>query len=360
MSDIPIIELSGSPEEMGEAFGEAFKEETRQLTESRIENLIRFIGRHAPDRAVSRRSILESIGRTVAAHESFDAAIWSEFCGIARAADLAVEELLIGNGYTDLRDIVLFAGPADAPSEHTGECSAFLVPADLARDHRPIVGQTWDMTENTRPFLVLVRRKPIDAPETVCLTTTGCLCLIGMNSEGVAVGNTNLIPTDARPGVNYLFAITRALTCSSAEDAIYVIERTPRASGHFFYAADGNTALNIETTAARTHRTVVEDGVFVHTNHYLSDELRRIEFVGKWLENTRWRYQKLGEKLGELSPPLELETCSRQLAAVTQDKVEVGTSLSSTLATVGQCPGEGTLMVWAGGADEGDPTVLSV
>jgi len=360
MADIPTIELSGSPAEMGEAFGEGFKEEARQLTESRIEALIRFIGRHAPDREVSRRSVLESVGRTVAAHESFDPAIWSEFCGIARAADLAVEELLIGNGYTDLRDIVLFEGPADAPSEHTGECSAFLVPADAARDHRPIVGQTWDMTESARPFLVLVHRKPIDAPETVGLTTTGCLCLIGMNSEGVAVGNTNLIPTDARPGVNYLFTITRALRCSSAEDAIDAIERTPRASGHNFYAADGDTALNLETTAAWGHRTVVEGGVFIHTNHYLSEELRRIEFARKSLENSTWRYETLGEKLGELSPPLELEACSRQLAAVTQDKVEVGESSSSTLATVGQCPGEGMLMVWAGGADDGAPTVLSV
>lgn len=363
MSDLATIELRGSPAAMGEAFGETFRDETRGLTESRIRHLIEFVERHAPGRSVSREAVLACVGQTVPAHESFDPAIWAEFRGIARAAGLSVEELLVGNGYTDLRDVVLFEGAAAGSPGEEGGCSAFAVPADLTRDGHPIVGQTWDMNETARPFVLVVRRKPADAPETLGLTTAGCLCLMGMNSEGVAVGNTNLVPTDARPGVHYLFTITRALRCGSAAEAADVIEAVPRASGHNYYAADEHTAVNLETTAARAHRTAVNGGVFVHTNHYLSDALRAVEFDGQDLRNSRWRYETLSGEFGRLSPPLETAACWRRLAAVTQEKVAEGNAVAQgigTLAAIAMCPGEGELLCCPGGPDEAGATVLTL
>ena len=113
----------------------------------------------------ARTKVLELTALTIEAHRSYDAALWDEFCGIARGADLTIEELLVGNGYTDVRDFVLFQElpPGDHPF-HDGGCTALLVPGECA-EGSPIVGQTWDMNQDAMDYLVIVHRRPDDDPE---------------------------------------------------------------------------------------------------------------------------------------------------------------------------------------------------
>ena len=366
MDRLRVVELSGAPRRMGEAFGEEFREDIQNFTQSRMDHLAEFVQRHDPGRRLSREAILTAVRLTLDAHRQFDAAIWEEFCGIARAAHLALEELLVGNGYTDMRDFVLFAGaePAAGPAGHLGECSAFLIPADRA-DGEPIVGQTWDMNADAAEFVRVVHRKPDDAPETLGLTTVGCLCLIGMNSEGVAVGNTNLVPTDARPGVNYLFTLTRALRCGSAEEAAAQVEAAPRLSGHNYYTADARTAINVETTAEHAHRSTVEGDVFVHTNHYLAEPLRPLELEALDLSNSEWRYETLSGNVARLSDTVRMDAAWTLLSDVTQADVqrELGGDsprASATLAAVVQCPGRRVLYACVGGPAEGNAQVFEL
>ena len=342
---------------MGEAFGEQFRDDVRALTESRIAHLMEFVATHQPQRKLSRDDALALAAASVDAHRQLDEDIWAEFAGIARGAGLAIEELLIGNGFTDVRDYVFFAAPAAAAAaEHAGECSALLVAASAADDN-PIVGQTWDMSTDARPFVVLVHRRPTGAPETLGVTTAGCLCLIGMNSEGVAAGNTNLIPTDARAGVNYLFTITKALKCSSAEAAAASIEAAPRMSGHNYYVADERKAINLEATATRVVRTDVADGVFVHTNHYLSEELRPLEFAGQDPANSTFRYERLAGNFADVAAPVTMADCwaalsddTRGAGAVCNEDYEGRYGQFSTLATVIMCPALGEMWACQGGA----------
>ena len=342
------VELAGAPKAMGEAFGEQFRQEIQDFARLRMESLLAHVRKHDPERDISRQDVLALAGRTAAAHEQFCPPIWEEFCGIARGADLTVEELLIENGLTDFRDFVLFQNPAfeGEPPGHLGECTAFLVPGRLADGH-PIVGQTWDMDATAQRFLVVVHRKPDDAPETLGLTTAGCLCLIGMNSEGVAVGNTNLVPTDARVGVNYLFTITHALRCRSADEAAGSIEATPRLSGHNFYVADAHEAINVETTARRAERTVVERKVFVHANHHLAESLKPLQFPRQSLASSQRRQERLAADLTRLQAPITPDACWSQLANVVQISGEH--SAVATCATVVLCPAARTLHVCAGG-----------
>ena len=353
--------VSGPPRRMGEAFGEEFRDDIRRLTESRIAHLIEHVAVHGQGRTVTRAAALALAAGTVDAHRAYCPSIWEEFAGIAAAAGLSVEDLLIGNGFTDFRDLALLAGGGPVgEAEPPGECSAFLVPACLSAAVGPIVGQTWDMHQDAVEFLVVLHRKPDDGPETLGLTTTGCLCLIGMNSEGVAVGNTNLVPTDARVGVNYLFTITRALQCSSAAEAAEAVIDTPRLSGHDFYMADEKHAFNVESTAARHVLTEVADDVFVHTNHYLDGELQRLEAPLR-LANSRWRKQRLADNFAALDRPIGLDACWAQLAdntrgdgAICNEDYNARFGPFATVATVVQCPGSRTIHLCAGGGRTGE------
>jgi len=360
--ELETIELTGNSAEMGCCHGEHFRGPIRELAELRMGHLAKFVARYDPSRNVGPDEILAAARRTFDAHRRFDPSSWSELEGIAHGADIPVEELLVSNGYTDLRDFVAFAGAGAAGCEgHLGECSAFLVCGERAAGGAPLVGQTWDLHADGAPYVILVRRRPSDAPATVGITTTGCLCLIGCNSEGVAVGNTNLIPRDVRVGVNYLFTITAALRCRSAGEAADLVEGAPRLSGHNFLVADGREAINVETTARRCCRTAVTgEEVFVHTNHYLDGELAGLE-VPRELSGTRFRRDRLRENFAGVSGAISMDDCWRQLAddtrqdgaAVCNEDYEGRFGAVATLATIVQCPGQGRICACAGGARGG-------
>ena len=159
------IEVSGRPQSMGQCFGEEFAAEIRELTALRMDRLVDFVRKYDADRRIGREDVLELSRRTVAAHRRFDAAIWEEFCGIARSAGLSVEELLIGNGFTDFRDFVLFQSKALRRGRpgHVGECTAFLVPGECADKGRPVLLTAGDVRQ-----LQLVKGSIAAGTEILC------------------------------------------------------------------------------------------------------------------------------------------------------------------------------------------------
>jgi isopenicillin-N N-acyltransferase like protein len=364
VSELRKVELAGAPRAMGEAFGEMFREDIRRFADIRMGYLIAFVERYDPGRAMSRDEVLACAAQVVPAHREFDPSIWAEFEGIAHGAGLSLEELIVCNGLTDLRDFALLqGGPATGPVDVVGECTALLVPADRAQNGQPILAQTWDMHADAINFILVVHRKPDGQPETLSLTTVGCLCLIGMNSEGVCVGNNNLSPTDTDLGVNYLFTITHALQKASALDAIQAIEDTPRLSGHNYYAVDAHNVFNSEVTAKLAKRTTVTGEAFVHANHYLDEELVKLELPGYVKKNTNWRYDKLSEERSKKLDPLSMEDCWELLNHVEQGNVDGGAITAKgggTVATVVQCPARRTTHICAGPPKPGNAEILTL
>lgn len=369
MGPLTVFEIGGKPDRMGEAFGEHFRQKIRDLSVSRQEHLREFLDKFDPGRNLTRDAVLEHAGTVLEAHEAYDAGIWREFDGIARGAGLTPEELLVANGLTDLQDFVLVQNPKIKPTHpqhvETG-CSAFVA-GRANTPGKPIVGQTWDMNYDAVHYVVLVRRKPDNAPETLCITTTGCLCLVGMNSEGVSVGNTNLVATDATPGVNYLFTITRALRSRSAREASQVIQESPRLSGHFFYTADAREAVALETTAGKHVCRDIETGLHTHTNHYLEESLKPFEFQGKKKDNSVWRQARLADSFARLDGPVTLEAgwdhlsdTHREEDCIICNEDYSGKSPYATAATIVQCPGEHRMMACVGGGHSGTRQELSV
>ncbi|MCK4511655.1 hypothetical protein KAW64_07950 [bacterium] len=367
MSELRYIEVTGSPRAMGEAHGEMFRDAIRRFTERRIEYCLGFVDKYAPGRPIGREDVLRAAENVMKPHRQYDDAIWQEFDGIAGGAGISLPELLVGNGLTDLRDLVRMGdetgdgqresgNAAGRGGGHTGECTSFACSAE-ACGGSPIIGQTWDMHPDARDYLAIVRRRPSDAAETLSLTTVGCLSLAGLNSEGVAVCNNNLVPTDPQSGVNYLFAITRALAATTALEAVGVIEETSRLSGHNFVVGDASSAFNVETTATASARTEVRRGVFVHANHYTAPELLSAAYERIDLAGSRWRETHLVELFRDVPHLITADVCwellsdnTRGAGAVCNEDYDGIYGESATAATVVIEPADGRLIASAGGA----------
>ena len=168
MSELRYMEVSGTPHVMGESQGEEHRDEIRDLVGRRVEHLIEFVHKYDPGRALDVPSTLDVAGSLLDAHRGYDHHLWEEFSGIARGAGVTEAELLIGNGLTDVRDLVLMQGLANredavpegpAPEDRgelggdTGECTVFGASAEVSGGS-PIIGQTWDMHPDARDFQI--------------------------------------------------------------------------------------------------------------------------------------------------------------------------------------------------------------
>ena len=261
--DIRLIDLEGTPREMGRHHGDLFADGARAMCDARIDLCLQAGG------GLSRAEVLALAGESLPVFADVAPTAYAEFQGIADGVGVSEEELFIGNGYTDFVDLVRRRG--DAPSE----CTAFQVAAEASADGRAYMGQTWDMNGTAFPHVVAFRRRPTSGPASVTMTTTGCLSLVGVNECGVAIGNTNLVPHDARNGVMYLAIIHEALAQTTFEAAVRVVTDAPRMSGHFYTLGGPDGELvGIETTGGR-HVTLMPNdaGLLGHANHYTDSGL---------------------------------------------------------------------------------------
>jgi isopenicillin-N N-acyltransferase like protein len=305
--DLPIIELAGSAKSMGESFGECCGEEIRELYALRLESAIRYSEDNG--RAVTEEQVHDIARECLKPTQAYDSIVYDEFVGIAAAANISPEQCYVLQGLTDLRDLLAF-GPLPVGMG----CSSFILGADHSATGGMLLGQTWDLHTDNMPYVRLIHRKPENDPETWSLTLTGCLSLIGINAEGIAVGNTNLQTTDARVGVQYLTVLHRALRSRSLSEAVESIRQAPRSGAHYYYAAgpDG-LAVGLECSATRAVPFETRMGIFVHCNPALSEEIAAMETDAP-PASTLYRQERLGQLLASHEQPLGLEDLKRFLA----------------------------------------------
>jgi len=279
--------LNGSPRCMGESFGKQKREAIHELAEIRFHDAQKFCVDYGKQ-PWKEDDLWQLIRECLTVAEAWDRDAYEEFLGIARGADMEPERLFLMQGLTDLRDHMFFSGRAEAEG-----CSSFIIDRERTKEGHVLIGQNWDLQTSNLDFILLVQRRPTNAPETISLTLAGCLSLIGMNSEGVAIGNTNLLTSDTRPGIHYLFLIHRVLRCKNIAEVTPVMESAPRIGGHYYYVADASgRGVGFECTARKVSLLHPEEGRLVHCNHILASDLQSLE-VSLASDSTCFRQKRL-------------------------------------------------------------------
>jgi len=272
---------------MGEAFGEACRESIQRLAEIRLKAAQRF-GIERAGKQWEESTVLEWAASCLPIAETWDPQTHEEFLGIARGADLTPERLFVMQGLTDIRDHMAFR-----PEPDTEGCSSLILGRERAEGGRLLAGQNWDLETSNMDYVVLVRRRPDNAPETASLTLTGCLSLIGLNSEGFGIGTTNFTLGDTRAGIHYLQLIHRLLRCRSAEEAACLAEQAPRLAAHYYYLVDANgRGVGLECSGRSAHRFHPEKGRLVRCNHILHPDFKTLE-VTPPAESSCFRQERL-------------------------------------------------------------------
>lgn len=276
---IPILELRGTPYEIGLAHGGAFRERIVAFTAS-------ITAVHQANNAtlsVAADTLKAFCLRHVGFLERFSSELVEEMRGIADGAGVAFEDILYLNCFLELEDLrAPGLGGKILPDALWG-CTTFNVTADAAAERRTYLGQTFDMEEYYEKCLALLRMKPNNGPETLVVTLAGILGLVGLNAAGVGVAINKIVAKDARPGVIYPFVMRKVLEAERIGDALGTVIFSSRAAGMNYQLTGAGTAFCAETSASRYELLEIE-GAVAHTNHFVGGVMRGFE-TPNWLSH---------------------------------------------------------------------------
>lgn len=280
MGSVRVLELAGTPYEMGYAHGRAWHDAIHMFTEERIRlsSDPNWTGHTLP-----RQQVLALAEECLAEHERYAPELVEELRGMADATGLGLAELVIMNGFTDFVDLVYNAGQritAQGPQATAGvdDCTAFIVPDGTTADGPGYYGQTWDMHDSATPYVILLRGRPQKGPQFLVFTTAGCVGMIGMNAAGIALGINNIMGGDGQVGVTWPFVVRKALAQTDIEAALECITSARLAGAHNYLLFDRNgRGYNIEAMSTHCHVEPLADLPIVHTNHCLMPKTMAVE-----------------------------------------------------------------------------------
>jgi isopenicillin-N N-acyltransferase-like protein len=268
---IRVLELAGSPEEVGAAHGAAYADEIREYTEERVR--LSSEGTWA-GHAMSRDEVLALAEACLPAHQAYAPELYAEMVAMAEAAGISPAEAVIVGGFTDFIDAVRAVGGSPRPED---SCTAVLIPPE-AGGGEPWFAQTWDMHDTATPYIVMLHTRVTGAPEALVFTTVGCLGQIGMNAAGICVGINNLTSGDGKVGLTWPFVVRKALAQTSIDDALACVVDADLAGGHNFLLLDAEgRGYDVEAMPTATHVVELGDQPVAHTNHCLGADTKAVE-----------------------------------------------------------------------------------
>jgi isopenicillin-N N-acyltransferase like protein len=267
---IPVLDLSGTPAQIGAAHGEAQRDRIRAYVDH-------FLGWLIGSAAVrlSEEELWARWAPQATFNQSSAPALVEEMRGIARGAGVPFERIFLLNSLLDLNSF-RHLGLAQ---NFGGGCSTFAVSAEHGTD-KTLVGQTYDMAEFHQEYVTILRLKPAQGPRQLVFTFAGIVGAAGMNEAGIGVNINYLSPRDVTHGRLHSVVVRQILAGKQLADALTPPAFPPRAGGaHYLIADREGNIVSIETTATRHAFLYPEANAIGHTNHYLAGTLADLEFV---------------------------------------------------------------------------------
>lgn len=266
---IPVLDLAGTPRQLGEAHGEAQRDRIRGHAD-------RFLGWLLSTAAVrlTEQQLWDQWSPQVAVNRREAPELVEEMQGISRGAAVPFERVFLLNSLLDLNSFRYL----DLAAPFAG-CSTFAVTAE-AGTGRTLVGQTYDMPAFHQDYLTLLRLRPATGPRQLVFTFAGIVGAAGLNEAGIALNINYLSPLDVGLGRLHSVVVRQILASTQLADALTHPVLPPRAGGaHFLVTDRDGNIVSIETTARRFAVAYPQGLAIGHTNHYLIPELRDTEYL---------------------------------------------------------------------------------
>ncbi len=296
MTTFPHVRVAGGPLERGEAYGSAVADRVATSIAAYREVFQAYASwdwSHVREQALAYLPVISAhVPKAV-----------EEMRGIADGAGTDLADILAINVRTE----VMFAArarQAEAAGAPPLECSAIAVLPEASEDGHTLIGQNWDWLLHCDDTVVVLEAEQEDGPDFVTVVEAGLLAKTGMNSSGIGLA-TNALVTDhdrGEPGLPYHVLLRSILDAEVLSDALVALQAGRRSSSaNYLVAHRDGMAVDVEASPgdfSRLYLSYPDDGILLHTNHFLADRLP-VRDVSLWaMADSPFRLERLRTAVG--------------------------------------------------------------
>jgi isopenicillin-N N-acyltransferase like protein len=291
---LPVIDVSGTHEQIGQALGEALRAGLREVAEAHAEGL---------DRTLSWQRAMDIAGHLIELTEPRLPHCVAELRGMADSSGVPFMTLFSMNALQETRFLAGRDGASPAPDDDDG-CTSLAANGYATANGHVLLAHNEDAGTIRRALPYVLRARPVGRPAFVGFAYSGLLLYQGMNDRGIASVGNALYARDIRPGTPKLLAYRDVLDATFLEDAVRRTRRDWRANGNnHLLANEHGDIYDVEVTGADSALIPARGAVLAHTNHITDERLRSVEW-GDML-NSQMRLHRvetaLARQQGQLS-----------------------------------------------------------
>lgn len=261
INNIPVLEVQGSPEQMGDAIG-------------------KYVVKNAPKATKYPRDVLSHFGVEfmwiVFAKAGqrmanfFPKDYTKELNAMATASGISKEDLIVGNTLFDLKKVVACSGVTIEPANSS--TGGMLFGRNLDYPSLGYINQ----------YTLVTVYKPENKKAFAAIGFPGLIgCLSGMNQDGLCLAIHEVIDIKTGQkkfnynGIPYAMCYRQLLEeCSTVDQAYELLNKLPRTSTTNLLIADRKRSAVFEVTPDKVIERKSKDGVAVCCNHFCCSEIK--------------------------------------------------------------------------------------
>ena len=265
LQQVPVISVQGKPFDRGQQHGSQAREQVRKDVDSYFDLWQQLWG-------AKRSEVLQECKGFITAIGEYDADILEELEGIAKGADLSLEEIIALNTRYELTRIALIRSQSPTSQVESGGCTSMAALPQVTKDGHTITGQNWDYRARFYATDIILEVKQETKPNLVTHTEVGTICHDGMNSTGVGVCFNALSSNLDRfePRTPFLVMLRGILNSDSFDQALAAVLGTrATVSGNILIAHRDGEAIDLEVIPEDVDCLYPNSGIITHSNHFL-------------------------------------------------------------------------------------------
>lgn len=285
----PLISVKGKPFDRGRQHGSQARKQIRKNVDLYFDLWQQLWGAKRPQ-------VLEQCQGFITAIGEYDADILEELEGIAKGADLSLEEVIALNTRYELTRI------QSPTSQSTSDgCTAMAALPQVTKDGHTIMGQNWDFKPKFYETGIILEVEQEAKPNLIVHTEAGTICHKGMNSAGGVCLNGLASNLDRfKPRTPILIMMRGILNANSFDQALKAVLGTrATVSANLLIAHRDGEAVNLEIIPEDVDCLYPDNGIITHSNHFLGFTNRKdlIDIVKSSSPDTLFRANRARQLL---------------------------------------------------------------
>lgn len=281
----PVISVKGEPFECGLQYGSQAGDLIRRNIDLYFNLWNIMLESKRPEIIERCREFIPVIGE-------YDADILEELEGLAKGANLSLEEIVTLNARYEL-----IWGERMARKFSFSGCTSAVALPEVTKNGHTIIGKNYDMGPLHFDFCVILKVEQNNKPNIVISTEAGFIGGKGMNSAGLGVCGNGLVSNLDRfaPGVPWFIMKRGVLNAENFARSLKAVLDAPTAiSGNMLIAHRDGVTIDLEITPEDVGVIQAEEGILTHSNHFLTTPNREDfrDVLKRYIPNTLYRHQR--------------------------------------------------------------------